>query len=206
MLQVSCERFRGVYMDVVKFFITLCIGFPRASTTKYHKLWLKRTEIYCLTILEAISPKSMVSAEPWYFWNLWRKSFLVSGGLPAIFGSWVYCWVFLFFFFFCLETAYLGYLMIFFLCTSLFSYAHCFLKVPCTLHSELSHVCLFATTWTIACQALCPWDFSDRNTGVGCHFLIQVIFPNRRLNPHLLYLQHCRWILYILSHQGSLVL
>ena len=49
MLQVSCERFRGVYMDVVKFFITLCIGFPRASTTKYHKLWLKRTEIYCLT-------------------------------------------------------------------------------------------------------------------------------------------------------------
>ena len=103
MLQVSCERFRGVYMDVVKFFITLCIGFPRASTTKYHKLWLKRTEIYCLTILEAISPKSMVSAEPWYFWNLWRKSFLVSGGLPAIFGSWVYCWVFLFFFFFVLK-------------------------------------------------------------------------------------------------------
>ena len=49
-LQVSCERFRGVYMDMVKVFSTLCIGFPRASVTKYHKLWLKRAEIYCLTI------------------------------------------------------------------------------------------------------------------------------------------------------------
>ena len=38
------------------------------------------------------------------------------------------------------------------------------------------------------------------NTGVGCHALLQGIFPSQRLNPHLL---HCRWILYCLSHQGS---
>ena len=39
------------------------------------------------------------------------------------------------------------------------------------------------------------------NTGVGCHALLQGIFPSQRLNPHLL---HCRWILYCLSYQGRL--
>ena len=24
---------------------------------------------------------------------------------------------------------------------------------------------------------LCPWDFAGKNTGVGCHFLLQGIFP-----------------------------
>ena len=32
-----------------------------------------------------------------------------------------------------------------------------------------------------------------KNTGVGCHALLQGIFPNQRSNPSLL---HCRWILY----------
>jgi len=35
---------------------------------------------------------------------------------------------------------------------------------------------------------------------VGCHFLLQRIFPAQRLNPCLL---HCRQILYCLSHQGQ---
>ena len=26
---------------------------------------------------------------------------------------------------------------------------------------------------------LCPWDFPGKNTGVGCHALLQVIFPRR---------------------------
>ena len=42
-----------------------------------------------------------------------------------------------------------------------------------------------------------PWDFSGKNNGMGCHFLLQRIFPTQELNPHLL---HCRWILYLLSH------
>ena len=37
-------------------------------------------------------------------------------------------------------------------------------------------------------------------TGVGCHFLLQGIFPTQELNPGLL---HCRQILYQLSYQGS---
>ena len=47
---------------------------------------------------------------------------------------------------------------------------------------------------------LCSWDFLGKNTGVGCHFLLQEIFPTQGLN---LGLPHCRQTLYHLSHQGS---
>ena len=43
-------------------------------------------------------------------------------------------------------------------------------------------------------------DSPGKNTGVGCHALLQGIFPTQELNPGL---PHCRWILYHLSHQGS---
>ena len=43
-------------------------------------------------------------------------------------------------------------------------------------------------------------DFPGKNTGVGCHALLQEIFPTQGSNPGLL---HCRQILYYLSHQGS---
>ena len=49
-------------------------------------------------------------------------------------------------------------------------------------------------------RLLCPWDFSGKNTGVGCHFLLQGIFPTQGLNLGFLL---CRQILYHLSHQGS---
>ena len=43
-----------------------------------------------------------------------------------------------------------------------------------------------------------PWNSPGQNTGVGSHSLLQGIFPTQGLNPGL---QHCRWILYQLSHQ-----
>ena len=43
-------------------------------------------------------------------------------------------------------------------------------------------------------------DSPGRNTGMGCHALLQGIFPTQGLNLGLL---HWRWILYSLSHQGS---
>ena len=64
----------------------------------------------------------------------------------------------------------------------------------------LSHVWLFATPWTVAPRLLCPWNFSGKNTGVGCHPLLQGIFLTQRSNPGLL---HYRQILYHLSNQGS---
>ena len=47
---------------------------------------------------------------------------------------------------------------------------------------------------------LCPWDFSGKNTGVSCHFLLPGIFPTQGSN---LCLRHGRQILNPLSHQGS---
>ena len=49
----------------------------------------------------------------------------------------------------------------------------------------LSRVRLFATPWTVARQAL-PGDFPGKNTGVGCHFLLQGIFLIQGSNPLLL--------------------
>ena len=43
-------------------------------------------------------------------------------------------------------------------------------------------------------------DSPDKNTRVGCHALLQRIFPTQGSNPGLL---HCRQILYHLSHQRS---
>ena len=42
-------------------------------------------------------------------------------------------------------------------------------------------------------RLLCPWDSPGKNTGVGCHCLLQGIFPTRGSNLGLL---HCRKILY----------
>ena len=43
-------------------------------------------------------------------------------------------------------------------------------------------------------------DSPGKSTGVGCHALLQEIFPTQGSNPGLL---RCRLILYCLSHQGS---
>ena len=43
-------------------------------------------------------------------------------------------------------------------------------------------------------------DSPGKNSGVGCHALLQWIFPTQGLNPGLL---HCKQILYCLSYQGS---
>ena len=44
------------------------------------------------------------------------------------------------------------------------------------------------------------WGGEGKNTGVGCHSLLQEIFPTQGLNPGL---PHCRQMLYHLSYQGS---
>ena len=43
-------------------------------------------------------------------------------------------------------------------------------------------------------------DSPGKNTDMGCHALLQGIFPNQGSNPGL---PHCRWILCHLSHQRS---
>ena len=57
-----------------------------------------------------------------------------------------------------------------------------------------------AIAWTVPTRLLCPWDSPGRNTGVGCHFLLQGIFPTQESNPGLL---HCRQMIYQVSYEGS---
>ena len=62
----------------------------------------------------------------------------------------------------------------------------------------LSELCICSvaqsrlTLWSYRLQAarlLCPWDFPGKNIGVGCHFLLQEIFPTQGSNWHLLHWQ-----------------
>ena len=48
---------------------------------------------------------------------------------------------------------------------------------------------------------LCPWNSPGKSTGVGCHFLLQGIFPTWGSNLGLL---HCKQILYQEGNGNSL--
>ena len=78
-------------------------------------------------------------------------------------------------------------------------YENCF-NCHLLLLSPFSRVQVFRTLWTVARQAPLFMDYPGKNTGVGCHDLLQRIFSTQGWNPGLL---HCRQILYHLSHQGS---
>ena len=66
---------------------------------------------------------------------------------------------------------------------------------------SLSCVRLFATPWTIACQAPSPMGFSRQEYWSGLPFPSPGIILTQGSNPSL---PHCRQTLYHLSHQGSL--
>ena len=69
---------------------------------------------------------------------------------------------------------------------------------PTPLHFSLA--CLKATPYDPfglePARLLHPWGFPGKSTGAGCHFLLQGIFLTQGLNPCLLCLLRCRWILY----------
>ena len=67
----------------------------------------------------------------------------------------------------------------------------------------LIRVQLFAALWTVAPKILYPWNFSGKNTEMGCHFLLQGIFPTQELNPGLLHLLHWLSGSFLLNHLGN---
>ena len=77
-----------------------------------------------------------------------------------------------------------------------------------TVDNECTVLCLVTQSCLTLCDLMdCSPSGSSvhggspgKNTGVGCHALLQGIFPTQGSNPVL---QHCRWILYHLNHQGS---
>ena len=77
----------------------------------------------------------------------------------------------------------------------------CMYMCTCML-SLFSCVQLFVTPWTVARQTPLSMGFSQQEYWSGSHALLQGIFPTQGLNLHLLWVLHCRWILYLLSHHG----
>ena len=93
----------------------------------------------------------------------------------------------------------------------LYTHAHIFISffgailfhygLPACTPSRFSHVWLIATPRTVARQApLCPWRFSRQEYWGGLPCLPPEDLTNPGIKPRS---PHCRWILYLLRHQGS---
>ena len=69
-------------------------------------------------------------------------------------------------------------------------------------------VCLFSRSVMPDSLRPCPWDVSCKNTGEGCHFLLQGILPTQGWNPCLLLLLYWQadslstepWLLFLKNH------
>ena len=76
-----------------------------------------------------------------------------------------------------------------------------------SFYAEWYVVVLFMTVivypWTVAPRFLSLWDFSGRNTAVGCHFLHQGIILSHGLNLHPQHPLHWQENSLPLSHLGS---
>ena len=72
----------------------------------------------------------------------------------------------------------------------------------CVSYSVMSDSLLPHGLWPA--RLLCPWNVPGKNTGMGCHFLLQGIFLTQGLNLCLLLSCIGRWILYHWCHLGSL--
>ena len=72
---------------------------------------------------------------------------------------------------------------------------YCLHVVPLSIYIELerkralSRVRLLRSHELWPARLLYPWDSPGKNTGVGCHFLLQGIFATQQLNPGLPQLQ-----------------
>ena len=65
---------------------------------------------------------------------------------------------------------------------------------------SLSQVTLLRPHGLYPARLLWPWDSPGKNTGVGCHFLLQGTFQTQESNLGIL---HCRQVLYRWSYEGS---
>ena len=83
--------------------------------------------------------------------------------------------------------------------------------VNCTVCELYLKMCSVAQSCPILCdpyglqptRILSPWDSPGTNTRVGCHFLLQEIFPTQGLNLCLLRLLLWQADFLLLSHLGS---
>ena len=77
------------------------------------------------------------------------------------------------------------------MCQATLHNTRCLLPVAC-MHAKSLQSCLtlLRPQGLQPARLLCPWDSLGRNTGVGCHALLQEIFPTQGSNLGLLRLLH----------------
>ena len=102
-----------------------------------------------------------------------------------------------------------GYFIYMCVCVCVCMYV-CITVGPCSVSILYIMVCIYGDLVAKSCPTAvipwmpamlpCPWDSPGENTGVGCHLLLQRIFPTQKSNPGL---QHCRQILYRPNYEGS---
>ena len=56
-------------------------------------------------------------------------------------------------------------------------------KLPAPL--QFTQVLVLQLCLTLPARLLCPWSFPSNKTGVGCHSLLQEIFPTQGSSPGL---------------------
>ena len=76
------------------------------------------------------------------------------------------------------------------------------IRSVCVCSVAKSYPILVTPPWTTAHQASLSMGFARKDTGVGCHFLLQGIFPTQGSNLHLL---HCRQIIYCWATREALL-
>ena len=79
-------------------------------------------------------------------------------------------------------------------CVYIYIYIHIYIYTYCCLVSK-SYPTPLQPRGLYPARLPCPWGFPGKNTGVGCHFLFQVIFLTQASNStHVSCIG--RWILY----------
>ena len=64
--------------------------------------------------------------------------------------------------------------------------SHLLPSIPACILAQLLSCLTICGLRTVAHQAPPPWNFPGKNTVVGCHALLQGIFPTQGSNLHLL--------------------
>ena len=67
---------------------------------------------------------------------------------------------------------------------------YCVFVGVCVCIHMSSRIWLLATSWIQPVWLLCSWTSPSKNTGEGCHSLLQGIYPTQGLNLHLWLLLH----------------
>ena len=84
------------------------------------------------------------------------------------------------------------------------------LREKVNMQLDRMFACVLSRVWLLwprglyPARLLCPLSFPGKSTGMGCHFLLVGDFLTQRLNPHLLRLSRCRWILYCWDTWGAI--